>query len=199
MHLKAPFRRATEDDAAILAELINASADGMPEYLWGKMAGSDDDAWEIGRGRASREKGGFSYRNAYISEEGTEVAGALVGYTIQTPAEIPDDLTPLLRPLQELVSLATDTWYITLMAVRPQFRGLGHGTMLLGLAEQIARNAKSNGLSVILPDTKKRVKKVYEGWGYKEQARREMVKEGWSSEGREWVLLTKPNELSVDG
>jgi hypothetical protein len=84
------FRPATLDDAAVLAELINYAGEGMPLYLWGEMVQPGEAAWDVGRRRAAREQGSFSYRNATIIEHNGQCAGCLIGY------EIPDNpgLTP---------------------------------------------------------------------------------------------------------
>jgi hypothetical protein len=52
--VKPPFRRATIDDAPVLAELVNYAGEGMPLYLWGKMAQPGETAWDVGRRRAAR-------------------------------------------------------------------------------------------------------------------------------------------------
>ncbi len=38
IELDPPYRRATPEDADALAELINFAGEGLPLYLWGKMA-----------------------------------------------------------------------------------------------------------------------------------------------------------------
>jgi ribosomal protein S18 acetylase RimI-like enzyme len=186
------FRPATIDDANVLAELINYAGEGMPLYLWSQMAEPGETAWEIGRRRAAREEGSFSYRNATIIEHDDQCAGCLIGYEIpDKPEPIPDDMPAMFVPLQELENLASGTWYINVLAVRPQFRGQGLGTKLLGLAEETAQRLGKRGMSVIVSDANLGAHRLYEGLGYDERARRPMVKENWENEGRSWVLLTK--------
>jgi ribosomal protein S18 acetylase RimI-like enzyme len=186
------FRPATIDDANVLAELINYAGEGMPLYLWSQMAEPGETAWEIGRRRAAREEGSFSYRNATIIEHDGQCAGCLIGYEIpDKPGPIPDDMPAMFVPLQELENLASGTWYMNVLAVRPQFRGQGLGTKLLGLAEETAQRLGKRGMSVIVSDANLGAHRLYEGLGYDERARRPMVKENWENEGRSWVLLTK--------
>ena len=78
------LRPATIDDATVLAELVNHAGDGMPLYLWGQMAEPGEAAWAVGRQRASREEGSFSYRNATIIEQDSQCAGCLIGYRFPT-------------------------------------------------------------------------------------------------------------------
>jgi ribosomal protein S18 acetylase RimI-like enzyme len=94
-------------------------------------------------------------------------------------------------PLQELENLASNTWYINVLAVRPQFRRLGLGTKLLGLAEETAEALGKPGPSVIVSDANTGARRLYDRYGYSESATRLMVKENWQNEGHNWVLLRK--------
>ena len=120
-----------------MAELVNFAGENMPVYLWGKMAGPGQSAWEFGRLRAQRQEGGFSYRNTVIAQaEDGRVAGCLIGYPLpKQPEPIPPDLPPMFVPLQELEDFAPGTWYVNVLAFYPEFRGRGLGTRLLGLAD----------------------------------------------------------------
>jgi ribosomal protein S18 acetylase RimI-like enzyme len=186
------FRPARIDDAAILAELVNYAGEGLPLYLWSKMAGPEESPQEVGRKRAEREMGSFSYRNATIVLHEGHAAGALIGYPIQDlPEPIGADMPAMFVPLQELENLAPGTWYVNVLAVLPTFRKSGLGTAMLRLADQTGRKLGNRGMSVIVSDENTGARRLYENLGYREAARRKMVKENWSNEGRQWVLLTK--------
>jgi ribosomal protein S18 acetylase RimI-like enzyme len=186
------FRPAVIEDAPILAELVNQAGEGLPLYLWGKMAAAGESAWDVGRRRAAREEGSFSYRNAVMIDHDGRCAGCLIGY------EIPDDPKPIAAgmpamfvPLQELENLAPGTWYVNVLAVMPQFRGHGLGTKLLALADDTARALGKRGMSVIVTDTNRGARRLYERCGYRERATRPAVKEDWANDVRDLVLLTK--------
>ena len=192
MELDAPFRRAEPDDAAALAELINFAGEGLPLYLWERMAEPGETAWQVGRRRAQRETGGFSYRNAVVAEAGGAVASCLVGYPLDdTPAPIDADTPPMFLPLEELEQMAPGTWYVNVLATYPAQRGQGLGRALLGVAEGLAGETGKRGLSIIVSDANSGARRLYERCGYREIAQRPMVKEGWENPGRNWVLLTK--------
>ena len=53
VQLEPPFRRATPDDAHALAELIDFAGEGLPSYLWQRMAEPGEDVWDVG-GRGAR-------------------------------------------------------------------------------------------------------------------------------------------------
>jgi GNAT superfamily N-acetyltransferase len=128
----------------VLAELVNYAGEGLPLYLWGKMAGPGETASEVGEKRAARETGSFSYRNATIIEHEGHAAGSLIGYGVpDEPEPIPSDMPALFLPLQKLENLAPDTWYVNVLAVLPEYRGAGLGTKLLGLAEANIRKTRN--------------------------------------------------------
>ena len=186
------FRPAKVHEAAVLAELVNYAGEGVPLYLWSRMAEPGQAAWDVGRQRAEREEGSFSYRNATIIEHDGQCAGCLIGYEISdNPGPIPEDMPTMFVPLQELENLAPGTWYINVLAVRPQFRRLGLGTKLLSLADETAEALGKPGLSVIVSDANIGARRLYDRCGYSESATRSMVKENWQNEGQNWVLLTK--------
>jgi ribosomal protein S18 acetylase RimI-like enzyme len=197
--LEPPFRRARRDDAMAMAELVNFAGENLPFYLWSKLAAPGQDVWEFGRLRAQRDEGAFSYRNTVIVEaEDGQVAGCLLGYLLpERPEPISPDLPAMFVSLQELENLAPGTWYVNVLALYPQFRGQGLGTRLLGLADRIAEDAGSGGLSIIVSDTNAGARRLYERCGYREAARRAMVKEDWENAGREWMLLMKEPAASA--
>jgi len=191
--LKSPFRPATRADAAELAELANFAGEGLPLYLWERMKAPGETAWEHGRGRAERETGSFSYRNAVIGEIGGKCAACLIGYSQpDEPEPIDyDTMPPMFVSLQELENLAPGTWYVNVLAAYPEYRSLGFGTRLLGIAEDIARENRKTGLSIIVSDANHGARRLYLRCGYREAGERRKIKESWENEGRSWVLLTK--------
>jgi ribosomal protein S18 acetylase RimI-like enzyme len=191
--LERPFRQATPADAAALAELANFAGEGLPLYLWERMSEHGETAWEHGRRRAARETGAFSYRNAVVAEVGGKCAACLIGYPQPDDPEPIDyaAMPPMFVPLQELENLAPGTWYVNVLATYPEYRGQGFGTRLLGIAENIAREQRKTGLSIIVSDANHDARRLYLRCGYLEAGERLKVKDSWENEGRSWVLLTK--------
>lgn len=191
--LDARIRPAAASDAEVLAELINFAGEGLPIYLWKKMAEPGETAWDVGRRRALREEGGFSYRNATVLEAQGSATAALVGYALDAKPEPVDydQLPPMFVPLQQLEDLAPGTWYVNVLAAYPQWRGRGFGAQLLNFAETIAARAHLPAMSIIVSDANKGARRLYERCGYGAVAARPMVKEDWENPGENWVLLTK--------
>lgn len=186
------LRPGRPEDAAALAELVNHAGEGLPLYQWSKLADPGESAWDVGRRRAQRDEGSFSYRNATVIEDGGRAAACLIGYEIpDDPPPLPPDLPAMFVPLQELENLAPSTWYVNVLAVLPEHRNKGYGTRLLALAEETARKLGKRGMSVIVSDANTGARRLYERCGYVEKARREIVRNGWENDGRNWVLLTK--------
>ncbi len=187
------IRAATKDDAAAMAELVNFAGEGMPLYLWTGMAEDGQSPWQVGRERARRESGGFSYRNTLVYEQAGRAVGALIGYPLapEPEADSTAGLPPMLVPLQELEDLAAGTWYVNVLAAYPEYRGMGIGTHLLQAAEGEATRAGCSGLSIIVSDANTGARRLYERQGYTEEASRPMVKDGWDNDGENWILLIR--------
>jgi ribosomal protein S18 acetylase RimI-like enzyme len=192
-HLQAPFRRAAAEDAGALAELVNFASEGLAFHVWDKIREAGETAWDIGRRRAEREQGAFSYRNAVVAEIDGRCAACLIGYP--QPAEPqPIDyaaMPPMFVPLQELENLAPDSWYVNVLATYPEHRGKGLGAQLLGIAEALARETGRPSLSLIVSDANEGARRLYLRQGYREAGPRPIVKGDWATEGRNWLLLTK--------
>ena len=193
IELQPPFRHAEPADAPALAALINFAGEGLPLYLWTNMAQPGESPWEVGRRRALREAGSFSYRNAVVAEVGGRTVASLVGDALPDAPEPIDyeQMPPIFVPLQELENLAPRTWYVNVLATYPEYRGLGYGTRLLGIADRLAAATGRTGLSIIVSDANAGARRLYERCGYYELAMRPMVKERWENVGENWVLLVK--------
>ncbi|MBE1205783.1 GNAT family N-acetyltransferase [Aminobacter carboxidus] len=188
--LTAEARPATQEDAAILAKLVNMAGDGLPLYLWTKMAEDGEDPWEVGRRRAQREEGSFSYRNAVVLEHGKVIA-CLIGYPIVPSLPGPD--TPaMFVPFNMLEAMAVGSWYVNVMATLPEARARGYGSRLLAMADTIAEATGCTGTSLIVSDANTAARHLYESVGYRAIASEPMVKEGWTGAGGNWVLMVKP-------
>ena len=186
-----PFRRANPADVGALAELVEFASEGLARCLWTQMAGPGGDPWEVGRKRCSSETTGISYRNALIAEQAGKTVGALVGYPLGEPEQIAASEPALLVPLHELMNMAPNTWYVHALAAYPKHRGHGIGAALLAEADRLAAAAAISSCSLIVSDTNTGARQLYERIGYREAAKRKMVKQGWQHPGTDWVLLIK--------
>jgi ribosomal protein S18 acetylase RimI-like enzyme len=192
MNFDGAFRRATWADAVDLANLVEFASEGLALCLWTQLASRGQDPWEIGRRRMSSETGGISYRNALIAEHAGKTIGALIGYPLpDEPEPVEPTLPALLVPLHELMNEARGTWYVHALAAYPEYRGRGVGSALLVQADKMAAGASAPGLSLIVSDTNSDARRLYERTGFREAARRRMVKQDWQHPGMDWVLMRK--------
>lgn len=186
------IREARASDAADLVRFINMAADDLPLHFWRKTVGPDGDPWALGRERAARETGNFSYRNAWLAEIDGTVAACLLGYPAEPAGPIEPDTPPLFVPLLELEAMAPGAWYLNVLATDARFRGRGLGRALLAHAEAVAAAAGHDTISLIAADTHQDALRLYRAKGYREIARRAVVKADWQVDAGEWILFTKP-------
>lgn len=180
------LRPAIREDAAHLARLVNIAGEGLPHCYWSRIDAAGEGAWAVGRGRAARDSGGFSWRNALVAERAGAVAAAVVSYPVAAPEEI-DEATPaLFRPLIELENLATGTRYVNVLATYPPYRGFDLASALLG---EVSRLPGPRRLSLIVNDANLGARRLYARRGFRELARRPIVKDDWVNPGRDWILM----------
>lgn len=186
------IRAATVADAEHLVRFVNMAADDLPLHFWKKTVGPAGDPLAYGRERAARESGNFSYRNAWIAEVEGQVVACLLGYTAEEePSPIDPDTPPVFVPLLELEAMAPGSWYLNVLASYAEFRGRGIGSALLAQAEAVARGAGCRSISLIAADTHLDALRLYAAKGFREAARRPVVKEDWAVDATEWILFTK--------
>lgn len=186
------IREAKASDAEHLARFINMAADDLPLYFWQKSVG-DGDPWAYGKERAARQTGSFSFRNAWLAEVEGDVAACLLGYLAEDePGPIDPDTPAIFVPLLELEALAPGSWYLNVLATYEKFRGKGLGTALLAYAEGEARRAGRKSISLIAEDSHHDALRLYTAKGYREIARRPVVKDDWKVDAKEWILFAKP-------
>ncbi|MDQ1847591.1 GNAT family N-acetyltransferase [Gemmobacter fulvus] len=186
------IREARASDAAHLARFINMAADDLPLHFWRKTVGPEGDPWALGQERAARETGNFSYRNAWLAEVDGAVGACLLGYAAEeTPGPIDPDTPPIFVPLLELEALAPGSWYLNVLATYAAFRGKGLGSALLAQADAIAAASGHHSISLIAADTHQDALRLYSAKGFRQIARRPVVKGDWAVDASEWILFTK--------
>ncbi|WP_217352377.1 GNAT family N-acetyltransferase [Ruegeria sp. HKCCA6948] len=127
-----------------------------------------------------------------VVDFGNGAVAGLTGYGIgPEPEEIGDDFPALFRPLHELENKALDSWYVNVLACYPETRGQGLGSKILEVADEIARDAGHNTMSVIVADENVGARRLYERKGYTKLDKAPCVKDGWATETENWVLLVK--------
>ena len=190
--LPPPFRPATPEDADSLVDFVDSAGEGLASLTWAKLAEPGETVRDVGRRRARREEGAFSYRNAVVADEGAGAIAALIGYPLgDAPEPIGPDFPPMFVPLQELENMACGTWYINVLATSPEHRGKGLATRLIEVAQALSKAAGRRGLSLIVSDSNEAARRLYARAGFREAASRPMVKDDWDNPGTAWILLLR--------
>jgi GNAT superfamily N-acetyltransferase len=191
---KPTFRPATIADVSALAVLADIAAEGMASHMWRGLTAPGQSPTEIGRERARREEGGFSYRNATIAEIDGEVAAGLVGYRLEDPYDTGglDAMPDLVRPLVLLESKVPGSWYVNILATFPEFRGQGLASRLLAIAEEKARGLQAPALSVIVASWNGNAARLYTKASYAPEARESALPFPGCPHNGDWVLMVKP-------
>ncbi|WP_020410555.1 GNAT family N-acetyltransferase [Hahella ganghwensis] len=194
------IRKAIKSDVDDLAYLINLAGEGIPEYLWGAMAGPGETALEVGVKRAAREEGGFSYRNARVCTADEVILGMQVSYCQPDPYEIGNlmDYPELVQPLVELESKVPGSWYLNAIATYEQYRGKGVGRRLMDDVEQQARSHGCTQISLIVASENQVAGELYQRLGYRPVESRAVVPYPGCLHGGEWVLMVKKLETLMD-
>ncbi len=193
MQPKPICRPAAKADAASLAVLVDVAGDGLPAYLWSTLKAPGQSILELGRERAQREEGGFSYRNAIVAEMNGEIAAALIGYRLDDPYDLGDlgEVPEIVRPLVKLEAKAPGSWYVNVLATFPEFRRQGIGLKLLAQAEAKARATEAPALSVIVADWNEPAKRLYARAGYEAEAREPVFQFPGCPQAGHWLLMVR--------
>ncbi|WP_299351648.1 GNAT family N-acetyltransferase [uncultured Shimia sp.] len=188
--VKPEIRRARKSDAAFLGPLVDRASEGLASHLWATLAEVGQSAEDFGLERIQSEDAGISYTNAWVAEIEGPPLGCLIAYQKpEVPEELASDVSPLFEPLMVLEREAYATGYVFVLSTVCHARGQGIGSSLLTFAE---RYRGSRGMSLIVADNNTGARKLYERHGYEVCARQPMQKNGWESEGEEWLLMIKP-------
>ncbi len=184
---------ATKAEAADLAYLINIAGEGIPEYLWSGMTKESETALEVGAFRASRDEGGFSYKNAKVIRLQNQIAGMIIAYQLDDPYETGnlEECPEVVRPLIELEAMTPGSWYINALATYEKFRGLGIATHLIQNAERQAVEHNVHTMSIIVASENTAAKQLYLKSGYEILAQLPVVDYPGALHSGRWELLTK--------
>lgn len=187
------LRPAERNDATDLAAFVDMAGEGLPTYFWSELAEVGQSPFEVGRARAQREEGSFSYRNAVIAELDGEVAGGLVGYPLPDLYDTGDlaALSDIVRPLVVLESQAPGYWYVNVLAVYPEFRRQGIAAQLLATADDVGQALGCKGMAIIVASENQDAYRLYQRSGYEYAASEKLVAFPGYKRGGDWLLLTK--------
>lgn len=189
----ATYLRAAElRDCADLAVISDMATRRLSSFIWGGAALTGQSSFELGRAAIRSNAAHFAhYPNWQVAQCRGGVAGAINGYVIADEASDPAQGPAFLQPLAQLKEMARGTWYISALAVYPEFRGQGIGLALLGWAEAKARRLRHTQLTLMVGSFNAHALPVYRRFGFAEWDRRAFIPFAGSDPGGEWILMRK--------
>ncbi|WP_370677187.1 GNAT family N-acetyltransferase [Pleomorphomonas sp. PLEO] len=186
------FRPATPNDCPHLVLLADMATRRLTSLLWGQAASAGQSAFEIGRDIIRNDQSHFThFSNWRVAEGQGQVVGAVGGYVIPESSGAPAAGMDIVKPLNELKAMAAGTWYISAVAVYPEYQGEGFGKSLLMEAESMARAAGKDRLTLMVGSFNARAYGLYRAAGFAAWDRRPFVPFPGSDEAGEWILMGK--------
>jgi ribosomal protein S18 acetylase RimI-like enzyme len=170
---QAVFRPARKSESRVIAELYRISSDGVADYIWTQLAEPGEDVLDVGARRYARENTDFSYQNVTVAVVDDKVVGMLAAYALG-PAEQPGtefdfNIDPVLRPFAILEQ--PNSYYVSGVAVFPEYRGSGIGGRLMQIAFDEARVRALPQVSLIVFEKNVGAKRLYDRLGFREVMR----------------------------
>jgi L-amino acid N-acyltransferase YncA len=83
---------------------------------------------------------------------------------------------------------------VNVLAVPPERRGRGLGSLLVALAGRIARVEELAALGPIVGDDNPGALRLHARHGFAERARRPAARDGWDADAQEWMLMLRELE-----
>lgn len=163
------IREATKDDAGVIARVV-LLAIGVDLELTPNHDSPFN--YELVKALAEREDSQYSYKNCYIYEVGSEVAGVICSYDGGRLQELRKALFEELEQSgRELGKEITDECekgelYIDSLAVFKEYRGRGIASKLIDAVYKKAQQLKISKLGLLLDDENHNAATLYQKLGF---------------------------------
>lgn len=195
------IRPATRDDSANLAIFMDMATRRLASFLWSQGAGDGESPFAVGRGVIRDNPDSVLHHSQWrTAEDNGGVLGGLNGYVLTESAIVaPPDAAAaaVVEPLNALKALVVGSWYIAAIAVFPEARERQVAQRLLQAAEQAAKAASAQEITLMVGSFNTNARRLYEKMGYEARARRDFVSFAGSDRGGQWILMAKG--LGEDG
>lgn len=187
-------RKARRENCRAIAELALIAGEGIPAYFWEQSRKPGQALVEVGALNAASEQANFSWRNAHLALLENRIAGMLLAYRLPAAEDAQDleQFPAFIRPLIELEQCVPGSFYINMLAVYPEYRGRGVGTLLMSLADGLAAQAGCGLISVEVFEQNAGALRLYQRLGYRVAERRDVVAHSCHPYTGKVLLLTKP-------
>lgn len=175
------FRKATSRDGNQAVSLLQQALSTSGDFIFGN-GDKEKSHYVLKRLFLARENR-FYYQHVFLAEKGSQISGLLLAFRsnllahldLLTGFQLLRILTPgeMLKLVMRLIKLpmireaGKNEFYISDLAVSPEFRCQGIGTALLDFAEDQARELELRTCSLIVTMENEKARQLYQRKGYK--------------------------------
>ncbi|MBX3584581.1 MAG: GNAT family N-acetyltransferase, partial [Rhizobiaceae bacterium] len=189
----APAEKA---DAAGLAVLADIAGHGLPSWLWQRARQKEGfhSVMEVGCERVLSEDHVLSHRRMVAAKVDGVLAGMLLDYPLDEPNSETDiaESGPVIGPLLKLENRVSGCWYVNMLAVFRQYRGMGVGRRLLEESRNRAVASVRREMGVIVEDDNP-ARRLYEAFGFETAGSEPFAPfAGSLKQDGEWVVMRRP-------
>lgn len=190
------FRPARRNESRTIARLFSMASDGVADYVWTKSVKPGEDVLDAGERRYSDEDSLFSYKNCLVAESDGKTAGMMAAFPMDRPYDPGTswETDPVLVPYSRLEQHGS--YYISGMALFPEYRGMGIGTKFLEIAEEKAAQCNLPQLSLIVFEENEGAVRLYRRHGFYEIMREPVVPHPLIKYSGQALLMVKNVRLS---
>jgi ribosomal protein S18 acetylase RimI-like enzyme len=190
--LHPPFRRATPEDARVIAELVDCAGKGIPSLLWADEAGEGEEPLDVGARLVGRTGYALCFESAVVGEEGGRITSLLLGCLDNTEETDLADAPEIVHPLIRLKRRAPKGWHVHALAVVPEHRRQGLGARLLRVADALAADEGLAETSLTVAESNEVARRLYDREGYRVVASEPVVPDPRVELTGNWLLMTRP-------
>lgn len=190
------MRDAGESDAAALAEIAVIAAHGILTLMYGSLVPGKSVAETFVERRILNPKDVSALRHWRIAEDAAHrILGGLNSFPFNVDAyegidpEIGADRLAPLAGLAELEALATDMYFVNMIAVFPEHRRSGAGQALMAEAHRLARESGFTQVGLCTFEADAALAAFYGKLGYVVRERRPIRPHPAIEYSGNWVLM----------
>lgn len=186
------FRSATPEDCTQLALIADMASRRLASYFWGQAAAAGQSQFEYGRYIIRNNEAHLAhFTNWRVAEYSEQFVGAINGFLLAPTSQQSGANSPIAKPMMELKQMAEGNWYVSALAILPEYQGMGYAQLLLEEAERCAALAGAATLTLLVGSFNLRAHRLYLKHGFAERERRPFIAFDGSDPVGEWILMGK--------
>ncbi len=187
------IRQADSTDGPVLAELTTLASDGMLDALLQGLV-PEATTQQMMTKLFKTDNDTYCWKNATVAEIKGEPAGMVLSYPakefkIKDDGKLSKERISIMKPFEALSE--KNSFYISAVAVYPDFRGVGIGTKLLNHAGELAKKSGYDSISLHVFEENEEARKLYEKQGFEAKGKTPVSKHHMLNHSGNLLLMTK--------